>query len=98
MEARGNLPSYPAQGSNYVRSSLNYGPFAGGSTPISTGERLFLVLRLGRSSFRFIRGFVFLAFDWRFSVYQLVFFDFNWALRTFHRFCSATLFSPPNTH
>jgi hypothetical protein len=38
MEARGNLPSYPAQGSNYVRSSLNYGPFAGGSTPISTGE------------------------------------------------------------
>lgn len=37
MEARGNLPSYPAQGSNYVRSSLNYGPFAGGSTPISTG-------------------------------------------------------------
>lgn len=38
MEARGNLPSYPAQGSNYVRSSLNYGPFAGGSTPISQGE------------------------------------------------------------
>ncbi|KAG1852877.1 concanavalin A-like lectin/glucanase domain-containing protein [Suillus subalutaceus] len=37
MEARGNLPTYPAQGSNYVRSSLNYGPFAGGSTPISTG-------------------------------------------------------------
>ncbi|KAG1740932.1 concanavalin A-like lectin/glucanase domain-containing protein [Suillus lakei] len=38
MEARGNLPSYPAQGSNYVRSSLNYGPFAGGTTPISTGS------------------------------------------------------------
>ncbi|KAH7890395.1 glycoside hydrolase family 16 protein [Phlebopus sp. FC_14] len=33
MEARGNLPTYPAQGSNYVRSSLNYGPFASGSTP-----------------------------------------------------------------
>lgn len=27
MEARGNLPSYGAQGLNYVRSSLNYGPF-----------------------------------------------------------------------
>ncbi|KIK95205.1 glycoside hydrolase family 16 protein [Paxillus rubicundulus Ve08.2h10] len=37
LEARGNLPSYPAQGSNYVRSTLNYGPFAAGSTPISTG-------------------------------------------------------------
>ncbi|KAI5996066.1 glycoside hydrolase family 16 protein [Pisolithus marmoratus] len=36
MEARGNSPSYPAQGSNYVRSTLNYGPFASGSTPIAT--------------------------------------------------------------
>lgn len=27
MEARGNSPSYGAQGTNYVRSSLNYGPF-----------------------------------------------------------------------
>jgi hypothetical protein len=26
MEARGNGPSYPAQGVNYVRSSLRYGP------------------------------------------------------------------------
>lgn len=26
MEARGNGPSYPAQGSNFVRSSLNWGP------------------------------------------------------------------------
>ena len=26
MEARGNGPTYPAQGSNYVRSTLNYGP------------------------------------------------------------------------
>jgi len=26
MEARGNRPSYGAQGSNYVRASLNYGP------------------------------------------------------------------------
>ncbi|KAI0070922.1 concanavalin A-like lectin/glucanase, partial [Panus rudis PR-1116 ss-1] len=26
MEARGNGPSYPAQGVNFVRSSLNYGP------------------------------------------------------------------------
>jgi hypothetical protein len=28
MEARGNRPSYPGQGSNYVRSTLNYGPLA----------------------------------------------------------------------
>ena len=27
VEARGNGPTYPAQGSNVVRSSLNYGPF-----------------------------------------------------------------------
>lgn len=27
MEARGNGPEYTAQGLNYVRSSLNYGPF-----------------------------------------------------------------------
>ncbi|KAJ8517883.1 hypothetical protein ONZ45_g4983 [Pleurotus djamor] len=27
MEARGNDPSYPSQGRNYVRSSLNWGPF-----------------------------------------------------------------------
>jgi beta-glucanase (GH16 family) len=26
MEARGNGPSYPKQGINYVRSSLNWGP------------------------------------------------------------------------
>jgi len=26
MEARGNSPDYPAQGYNYVRSSINYGP------------------------------------------------------------------------
>jgi Glycosyl hydrolases family 16 len=26
MEARGNGPSYPAQGVNFVRSSLNWGP------------------------------------------------------------------------
>ncbi|KAH0828623.1 glucan 1,3-beta-glucosidase [Lanmaoa asiatica] len=38
IEARGNLPSYPAQGSNYVRSTMNYGPFPSGSTPISTGS------------------------------------------------------------
>jgi len=29
VEARGNAPSYPAQGSNVVRSSLNYGPLPG---------------------------------------------------------------------
>ncbi|KAJ7245950.1 concanavalin A-like lectin/glucanase domain-containing protein, partial [Mycena rebaudengoi] len=28
MEARGNGPSYPKQGVNYVRSSLNWGPTA----------------------------------------------------------------------
>lgn len=28
MEARGNGPEYTAQGINYVRSSLNYGPLA----------------------------------------------------------------------
>ncbi|KAH9479117.1 Beta-1,3-glucan-binding protein [Psilocybe cubensis] len=27
LEARGNSPAYPAQGSNFIRSSLNYGPF-----------------------------------------------------------------------
>ncbi|PPQ94690.1 hypothetical protein CVT25_009545 [Psilocybe cyanescens] len=27
LEARGNGPAYPAQGSNFIRSSLNYGPF-----------------------------------------------------------------------
>ncbi|KAF8634066.1 hypothetical protein AX17_004329 [Amanita inopinata Kibby_2008] len=26
LESRGNRPSYPAQGSNFVRSSVNYGP------------------------------------------------------------------------
>jgi hypothetical protein len=26
MEARGNGPSYPKQGNNYVRGSLNWGP------------------------------------------------------------------------
>lgn len=34
MEARGNLPTYGAQGLNYVRSSLNYGPFAAIMTKI----------------------------------------------------------------
>jgi hypothetical protein len=29
MEARGNQPSYPAQGNNVARSSLNYGPLPG---------------------------------------------------------------------
>ena len=28
MEARGNAPSYPGQGINFVRSSLNWGPLA----------------------------------------------------------------------
>jgi Glycosyl hydrolases family 16 len=28
LEARGNGPEYPAQGVNYIRSSLNYGPMA----------------------------------------------------------------------
>lgn len=28
MEARGNTPAYPAQGSNFVRSTLRYGPLA----------------------------------------------------------------------
>ncbi|KAG2097727.1 glycoside hydrolase family 16 protein [Suillus discolor] len=66
MEARGNLPSYPAQGSNYVRSSLNYGPFAGGSTPISTGERLFLSIYGWVSTKRgnFADGFHVYAFEW----------------------------------
>ena len=40
LEARGNSPSYSAQGSNYVSSSLNYGPFASGSTPIATSVSL----------------------------------------------------------
>jgi len=32
MEARGNSPSYPAQGTNYVRASLNYGVLPGVQT------------------------------------------------------------------
>lgn len=28
MESRGNAPSYPAQGSNFVRSALNWGPLS----------------------------------------------------------------------
>jgi len=28
MEARGNGPSYPAQGTNFVRSTIQYGPFS----------------------------------------------------------------------
>ena len=34
MEARGNAPSYPAQGRNFVRASLNYGPIASLPTQI----------------------------------------------------------------
>jgi beta-glucanase (GH16 family) len=34
MEARGNAQSYAAQGVNFVRSSLNYGPLAGLQTHI----------------------------------------------------------------
>lgn len=34
MEARGNPASYPAQGLNFVRSSLNYGPLATAQTHI----------------------------------------------------------------
>lgn len=32
MEARGNSPAYPAQGTNYVRASLNYGVLPGVQT------------------------------------------------------------------
>ncbi|KAF8234508.1 concanavalin A-like lectin/glucanase [Tricholoma matsutake] len=38
LEARGNAFSYPAQGSNYVRSSLNYG-LSSQLTPISTSNQ-----------------------------------------------------------
>jgi len=70
MEARGNLPSYPAQGSNYVRSSLNYGPFAGGSTPISEGTST--TANLLKSIYgwvstkrgNFATGFHVYAFEW----------------------------------
>ncbi|KAG1765561.1 concanavalin A-like lectin/glucanase [Suillus occidentalis] len=70
MEARGNLPSYPAQGSNYVRSSLNYGPFAGGTTPISTGTST--IANLLKSIYgwvstkrgNFADGFHVYAFEW----------------------------------
>ncbi|KAG0698422.1 glycoside hydrolase family 16 protein [Suillus ampliporus] len=70
MEARGNLPSYPAQGSNYVRSSLNYGPFAGGSTPISSGTTT--IANLLKSVYgwvstkrgNFASGFHVYAFEW----------------------------------
>jgi beta-glucanase (GH16 family) len=70
MEARGNLPSYPAQGSNYVRSSLNYGPFAGGTTPISSGTST--IANLLKSIYgwvstkrgNFADGFHVYAFEW----------------------------------
>ncbi|KAJ4468354.1 glycoside hydrolase family 16 protein [Lentinula edodes] len=32
MEARGNAPTYPAQGTNFVRSSLNYSPLPSSSS------------------------------------------------------------------
>ncbi|KAG1733861.1 glycoside hydrolase family 16 protein [Suillus paluster] len=61
MEARGNLPTYPAQGSNYVRSSLNYGPFAGGTTPVTDGN-IYGWVSTKRGNFA--TGFHVYAFEW----------------------------------
>ncbi|EIW76065.1 glycoside hydrolase family 16 protein [Coniophora puteana RWD-64-598 SS2] len=57
MEARGNLPSYPAQGSNYVRSSLNYGPFSAANTPTLYG---WVTTKRGN----YADGFHVYAFEW----------------------------------
>ncbi|KAF4610231.1 hypothetical protein D9613_010576 [Agrocybe pediades] len=65
LEARGNGISYPSQGSNFVRSSLNYGPF---STLV---ENIFGWFSLKRTSFA--DGFHTYTMEWtedfmRFSV------------------------------
>ncbi|KAG2148227.1 glycoside hydrolase family 16 protein [Suillus bovinus] len=62
MEARGNLPSYPAQGSNYVRSSLNYGPFAGTSTTANLLKSIYGWVSTKRGNFA--DGFHVYALEW----------------------------------
>jgi len=47
MEARGNGPSYPKQGTNYVRGSLNWGPL----TWINAVSKTYGWWRLRRGSF-----------------------------------------------
>ncbi|KAF9447332.1 glycoside hydrolase family 16 protein [Macrolepiota fuliginosa MF-IS2] len=56
LEARGNSPSYPAQGSNYVRSSLNYGPLP------SLFRQIFGWFSMKRSSFD--KAFHTYALEW----------------------------------
>ncbi|KAG1883747.1 glycoside hydrolase family 16 protein [Suillus subluteus] len=62
MEARGNLPTYPAQGSNYVRSSLNYGPFAGGIPQPTFLKSIYGWVFTKRGNFA--DGFHVYAFEW----------------------------------
>ncbi|KAG2127998.1 concanavalin A-like lectin/glucanase domain-containing protein [Suillus clintonianus] len=61
---RGNLPSYPAQGSNYVRSSLNYGPFAGGSTTTTANLLKSIYGWVSTKRGNFADGFHVYAFEW----------------------------------
>ncbi|KAF8347469.1 glycoside hydrolase family 16 protein [Amanita rubescens] len=56
IEARGNGPSYPAQGSNFVRSSLNYGPLP------TILNQIYGWYSLKRSSFD--QGFHVYGFEW----------------------------------
>lgn len=56
LEARGNSPSYKAQGSNFVRSSLNYGPMPALFTQIFGWQGM------KRSSFD--KGFHTYALEW----------------------------------
>ncbi|KAF7338491.1 Glycoside hydrolase family 16 protein [Mycena venus] len=56
MEARGNSPSYPAQGSNFVRATLQYGPMA------SLVEKLYGWYGLKRTSFD--KGFHTYGMEW----------------------------------
>ncbi|KAJ7100590.1 glycoside hydrolase family 16 protein [Mycena belliarum] len=56
MEARGNGPAYPAQGSNFVRSTVSYGPLP------SVVARLFGWYGLKRTAFD--RGFHTYGLEW----------------------------------
>ncbi|EIM84966.1 glycoside hydrolase family 16 protein [Stereum hirsutum FP-91666 SS1] len=58
MEARGNGPSYPAQGTNYVRGSLNWGPV----TWLNAVSKTFGWWTVRRASFD--QGFHTYALEW----------------------------------
>ncbi|KAG5641238.1 hypothetical protein DXG03_005683 [Asterophora parasitica] len=70
MEGRGNAPSYPAQGLNYIRSALNFGldrslvpiTVPGGAAPTPLTKHLFGWFNLKRTSFD--RAFHTYAVEW----------------------------------